>query len=246
MRIRPACLVLLVAALGGCAHAPPRNPLAQWVPSPNHDLRRPILIVLHATEQDSVPRSLATLRTGHRGGRVSAHYLIGRDGALYQLIADELRAWHAGAGSWGTISDVNSASLGIELDNNGRDAFPPAQVATLLRLLEDLCARHGIPRTQVIAHADMAPARKRDPNHLFPWRQLAEAGFGRWPQGPLVDPPPGFDPLLALRALGYPMADAAAAVRAFRRHYRGIEGEAGAPDAEDARLLHALTRTSPR
>jgi len=246
MRFRVLSLVVIVAALAGCAHAPSRNPLAQWVPSPNHNLRRPILIVLHATEQDSVASSLATLRSANRGGRVSAHYLIGRDGALYQLVADELRAWHAGAGSWGTISDVNSASIGIELDNNGRDPFPPAQVATLLRLLDDLCARHAIPRTQVIAHADMAPARKRDPNHLFPWRQLAEAGFGRWPHGALADPPPGFDPLLALRALGYPMDDPGAAMRAFRRHYRGIESEAGGPDAEDARLLFALTRIETR
>lgn len=243
MRFHAACLMVLLATLAGCAHAPSHNPLAQWVPSPNHNLRRPILIVLHATEQDSVPRSLATLRSANSGGRVSAHYLVGRDGALYQLVADELRAWHAGAGSWGTISDVNSASIGIELDNDGRDPFPPAQVATLLRLLDDLCARHDIPRTQVIAHADMAPARKRDPNHLFPWRQLAEAGFGRWPHGEPVDPPPGFDPLLALRALGYPMADPAAAVRAFRRHYRGIESEDARLDATDARLLHGLLAT---
>src|SRR5688500_20064051 len=90
----------LLAALSACSHAPPRNPLAQWVPSPNHEPRRPILIVLHATEQRSVEESLDTLRTANSGGPVSSHYLVGDDGAIYQLVADERRAWHAGPGRW--------------------------------------------------------------------------------------------------------------------------------------------------
>jgi N-acetylmuramoyl-L-alanine amidase len=237
----PALVILLFAA---CAHAP-RNPMAHWVPSPNHDTRRPTLIVIHYTEQDSVAQSLRTLRTRNSGGRVSAHYLIGDDGKLYQLVSDEHRAWHAGAGSWGTISDVNSASIGIELDNNGREPFSEAQIATLLRLLDDLCTRHGIPRTHVIGHADMAPTRKIDPGALFPWQRLAAAGFGVWPTLDGPPAPDGFDPLQALRLLGYPMDDPAAAVRAFRLHYRGIDngGDAGLLlDAEDARILHALTQ----
>lgn len=242
MALRPLLVAVLAAALAACAQAPPRNPLARWVPSDNHDARDPVLIVLHATEQNSVQRSLDTLRSRNSTGPVSAHYLIGRDGALYQLVAEERRAWHAGAGSWGTITDVNSASIGIELDNDGGAAFPPAQVATLLRLLDDICRRHGIPRGQVIAHADMAPTRKRDPGRLFPWRQLAAAGFGRWPRALDAEPPPGFDALLALRALGYPMDDPAAAIRAFHRHYRGIDSDGAALDAQDARILYALTR----
>lgn len=238
----------LAALLAACAHAPPHNPLAHWVPSPNFEPRRPILVVIHATEQDSVAESLLTLRTGNSGGPVSAHYLVGRDGALYQLVADGQRAWHAGPGRWGTITDVNSASIGIELDNNGRDPFPPAQIASLLRLLEDLCTRLDIPRAQVIAHADMAPTRKRDPGPLFPWRVLAEAGFGAWPAGPLAEPPPGFDPILALRLLGYVVDDRAAAIRAFHLHFRGIDDDDAdatvALDAQDARILHALTRLS--
>lgn len=241
------CIVAaLLLLLAGCMHAPPRNPMAQWVPSPNHDARRPTLIVVHYTEQDSVAQSLNTLRTRNSGGRVSAHYLIGRDGALYQLVADERRAWHAGAGRWGTISDVNSASIGIELDNDGRSPFPQPQIDALLRLLEDLCSRHGIPRRQVIGHADMAPARKIDPGPLFPWRQLAEAGFGTWPDPAAGPPPPGFDPLQALRLLGYPvddLDDPAPAIRAYRMRYRG--DDATALDAEDARILHALTRQMP-
>ncbi len=234
--------LLLLAALSACTHAPPRNPLAQWVPSPNHEARRPILIVLHATTQDSVAESLHTLRTGNSGGRVSAHYLVGRDGALYQLVADESRAWHAGPGRWGTITDVNSVSIGIELDNDGMAPFPQPQITALLRLLDDLCTRLDIPRTQVIAHADMAPTRKRDPGHLFPWRQLAEAGFGRWPDSLEREPPPGFDPLLALRLLGYVTDDPVAATRAFHLHYRGIDDDAMPLDATDARILFALSQ----
>ncbi|WP_093284307.1 N-acetylmuramoyl-L-alanine amidase [Pseudoxanthomonas sp. CF125] len=231
---------LLVALLAGCAHAPPHNPLARWVPSPNHNAREATLIVIHATTQDSVEQSLHTLRTRNSGGPVSSHYLIGRDGALYQLVAEDRRAWHAGPGSWGTISDVNSASIGIELDNNGSEPFPAEQIDKLLVLLEDLCKRLDIPRHQVIAHADMAPTRKTDPGPLFPWARLAQAGFGRWPSAPLADPPANFDPRSALRILGYSMDDYAAAVRAFRLHYRGIDADATELGVEDLRILYAL------
>ncbi len=240
MRWRSLLTILLLAALAACTHAPPRNPMAQWVPSPNSEPRRPILIVLHATEQDSVQDSLDTLRSANSGGPVSAHYLIGRDGALYQLVPDELRAWHAGSGHWGTITDINSVSIGIELDNDGESAFPPAQIASLLRLLGDLCTRLDISRKQIIAHADFAPTRKRDPGRHFPWPQLAAAGFGLWPAADAGPPPDGFDPWLALRLLGYPLDDRAAAVRAFHRHFRGSETDV--LDAQDAHILHALTR----
>ena len=233
-------LPLLVLLLASCAHTPPRNPLARWVPSPNHNAREAILVVIHATTQDSVEASLHTLRTANSGGPVSAHYLIGRDGALYQLVAEDLRAWHAGPGAWGTISDVNSASIGIELDNNGTDPYPTEQIDSLLRLLADICKRNGIPREQVIGHADMAPTRKTDPGAQFPWARLAQEGFGRWPRTPLAEPPAGFDPALALRLLGYSSDDAEAVIRAFHLHYRGIDSEAAALDDMDARILSAL------
>ena len=245
MRCRSAIVLLLLSALAACTHAPVHNPLARWVPSPNFEPRRPNLIVIHATEQDSVAESLDTLRTGNSGGPVSAHYLVGRDGGIYQLVADDQRAWHAGPGRWGTITDVNNASIGIELDNDGESAFAPAQIDALVRLLDDLCTRLGIPRTQVIGHADFAPTRKRDPGFRFPWKQLADAGFGAWPNGPLDEPPAGFDPWLALRLLGYPLDQDdspghAASVRAFHRHFRGDENDV--LDAQDARILYALTR----
>ena len=239
-------LPILCLLLGACGHAPPRqtNPLAQWEPSPNFDERRPIVIVIHATEQESVARSLRTLSTRNSGGPVSAHYLVGADGALYQLVEDSRRAWHAGGGSWGTIDDLNSASIGIELDNDGTEAFPPAQVDALLRLLDDLCTRLRIPRHAVIAHADMAPTRKRDPGPQFPWRRLAEAGYGLWPDAADGDPPPGFDPWLAMQAIGWPLADREAAVRAYRRHYRG--DESAQLDDEDLRILNSLVLQARR
>jgi N-acetyl-anhydromuramyl-L-alanine amidase AmpD len=244
MNLRTLLALIAVLLLGACAHAP-RNPIAHWVPSPNFEPRRPNLVVIHATEQHSVQESLDTLRTANSGGPVSAHYLIGRDGDIYQLVADGERAWHAGPGHWGTITDVNNASIGIELDNDGESPFAPAQIDALVRLLGDLCSRLDIPRTQVIGHADFAPTRKRDPGFRFPWKQLADAGFGAWPKGPLVDPPTGFDPWLALRLLGYPLdqddtPNHAATVRAFHRHFRGDEKDV--LDAQDARILFALTR----
>ncbi len=234
--------VATLLLLGACVHTPTHNPLAQWVPSPNHDARRPQLIVIHYTEQHSVEQSLRTLRSRNSGGPVSAHYLIGRDGQRYQLVDDERRAWHAGVGRWGTITDVNSASIGIELDNDGTSDFPETQIESLLVLLEDLCKRHRIPRTQVIGHSDMAPTRKRDPGPRFPWKHLALAGFGRWPQGDAQPAPPDFDALQGLSMLGYDTQDPQAAVRAWRMHFRADDG--AALDVEDARLLHALTMST--
>ena len=239
-RWRAAPLWLLITLLSACAHAPPRNPLATWVPSPNHDIRRPVLIVLHYTDQDSVQQSLHTLRTANSGGPVSAHYLIGADGHIYQLVSDQLRAWHGGPGRWGTITDINSASIGIELDNDGATPFAQPQIDSLLRLLGDLTERLRIPRTQIIGHENFAPTRKNDPGPLFPWQQLADAGFGLWPQGELIDPPADFDPWMALAVVGYPLDDRAATVRSFHHHFRGIEGDA--LDAQDLRILYNLSR----
>lgn len=230
------CIALV--ALAACAPLPPRNPIATWVPSKNYDMRKPQLIVMHFTNQDSAGQSLDTLRTRNSGGPVSAHYLIGRDGHIYQLVSDTLRAWHAGGGRWGTITDVNSASVGIELDNNGHVPFPPEQIGSLIRLLTDLTTRWHIPRAQIIGHEDLAPSRKDDPGPLFPWATLAASGFGLWPDPILVTPPPGFDPWMALTAIGYSLDDREAAVRAFHNHFRGMDGHT--LDAEDLGILYNL------
>ena len=240
-RALPRALVAagLLGLLAACAHAP-RNPLATWVPSKNYDQRRANLIVLHYTDEDSAEQSLRTLRTRNSKGPVSAHYLIGRDGHLYQLVSDQDRAWQAGAGRWGTITELNSASIGIEIDNDGHSPFPDAQIDSLLVLLEDLCKRHHIPRTSIIGHQDLAPTRKPDPGPLFPWKRLADAGFGHWPDRTDEAPPAYFDPWLALRLIGYSLDDRAATVRAYRNHYRG-DG-ASELDEQDQRILYALTR----
>src|SRR5574337_1459647 len=146
------CACLALVALAACAPLPPRNPIATWVPSQNHDIRKPQLIVLHFTDRDSVQQALDTLRTANPDGPVSAHYLIGRDGHVYQLVSDVERAWHAGGGRWGTITDINSASIGIEMDNDGYSPFAQAQIDSLLRLLTDLTTRLNIPPTQVSGH----------------------------------------------------------------------------------------------
>ncbi|MFD0738885.1 N-acetylmuramoyl-L-alanine amidase [Lysobacter koreensis] len=236
--MRGAIAVLLAACLGACASTPPRNPLAQWHGSPNHNARSAQLIVLHQTEMDSAQAALLTLRTRNAQGRVSAHYLIGNDGRLYQLVSEDARAWHAGAARWAGLHDLNSASIGIELDNDGHSAFSEPQLQALLRVLADLTARLDIPRHLIVAHGDIAPTRKHDPGVLFPWPRLAQAGFGLWPRAVPAAPPPRFDPWLALRVIGYDLRDPAAAVRAFHRHYRASEGDAWEP--EDAAILYDL------
>lgn len=239
LAIAAACAFVLTA----CQTTAPRNPMAQWVPSDNYDQRRAQVIVVHFTEQDSVQRSLDTLRTRNSGGRVSAHYLLGDDGAIYQLVSDEHRAWHAGAGSWGTIHELNSASIGIEIDNDGREPFTDAQIDALIRLLEDLTTRHRIPRSAVIGHSDLAPGRKIDPGPLFPWKRLYDAGFGIWPDPDAPPPPPGFDPVDALRLIGYGIDNLEATIHSYRMRFRGDNGKA--LDQEDLRILHALTWRRP-
>ncbi|HJV91292.1 MAG TPA: N-acetylmuramoyl-L-alanine amidase [Holophagaceae bacterium] len=230
-------LLLLPGALAcGARH----NPLATWAPSPNHNARRAQLIVLHHTALATFEEALKVLQTRNASGPVSCHYLIGRDGRLAQLVDEDRRAWHAGSGSWGTLRDVNAASIGIELDNTGAEPFPEAQIRTLLRLLEDLTTRLHIPRTQVVGHGDTLPALKEDPSVWFPWSRLAEAGFGLWPDSVRGEPPAGFDAQVALRLIGYDLGEPGAATAAFRRHFRGLEGRE--LDEEDLRILFNLQR----
>lgn len=238
LRIAAATLSLLM--LAACAGAPIRNPLAQWEPSPNHEPRRARIIVLHHTAMHSAEGALLTLQTRNSGGPVSAHYLIGEDGRRYQLVDETQRAWHAGASRWTGISDVNSTSIGIELDNDGSEPFSEAQIQSLLVLLADLTGRLGIQRHLVVGHGDVAPTNKDDPSVLFPWQRLARAGFGLWPREVLEPPPAGFDPWLAMRLVGYDLRDRAAAVAAFHRHFRGSQETHWQPG--DEAILYDLQR----
>ncbi len=242
MRAARALAALLLLALAACR--PPRNPLAEWLPSPNFNPRRPQLVILHHTAGNTFEGALKLLQTRNDGGPVSAHYLIGRDGRLAQLVREDQRAWHAGTGAWGPYRDLNSLSVGIELDNNGSEPFPAAQIDALLVLLEDITRRHRIPPALVVGHADVEPVRKSDPSGLFPWQRLAERGFGLWPDPDPPDPPAGFDPDQALLRIGYSLKDRAATIRAFRLHYRGEKADQ--LDATDLRILHNLLAKANR
>ncbi len=214
------------------------------MPSPNQNARTPVIIVIHHTEQKSVQQSLHTLRTANSGGPVSAHYLVGADGHRYQLVADERRAWHAGAGRWGTITDLNSASIGIELDNDGRSPFSAAQIESLIVLLRDLTSRLNIPPRQVIGHADLAPTRKQDPSRFFPWQQLAEAGLACGRARPTV-----LRQRVSTRGMRWPAWLSAGQPRGHRRRlpppFRGRDDLPKTLDAEDARILYSLLLQTP-
>ena len=202
------------------------------VPSPNFDDRRPNLVVLHHTTDDTLDEALATLTSPER--KVSAHYLVGRDGQIVQLVQERHRAWHAGKSWWGGNTDINSTSIGIELDNNGYEPFADAQIDALLTLLADIQQRHNIPVANFVAHADIAPARKEDPSELFPWQKLAEHGFGLWCDAPLPPAPPGFELTLALTSLGYDPATPEASLQAFRLHFLRSDPT---PSGEDENAL---------
>ena len=158
------------------------TPLAH--PSPNFTARRdglvPSLIVLHFTAMSSAEAALA--RLCDPGAEVSAHYLIGRDGQVWQLVDEAQRAWHAGAGEWAGLDDINSRSIGIELDNDGAQPFGEPLMAALEALLRDIMARHGIGPEAVIGHSDMAPGRKFDPGRRFDWARLAWQKLAIWPR----------------------------------------------------------------
>ena len=149
-----------------------------WVGTTNFGLRKPNYVIIHHTAQDSVEHTLKTFTLPRTS--VSSHYVISDDGEIYQMLNDYYRGWHAGAGKWGHDTDLNSSSIGIELDNNGFEPFSEAQISSLIELLGVLKERHKIPTANFIGHSDIAPTRKVDPNKNFPWERLAEEGFGYW------------------------------------------------------------------
>jgi N-acetylmuramoyl-L-alanine amidase len=156
--------------------------------------------------------------TGGASG-VSSHYLIDRSGRLYYLVDERNRAWHAGESYWAGQRDLNSVSIGIELDNNGREPFAEPQIAALLQLLGELKTRYRLPAASFIGHGDIAPGRKVDPSALFPWKRLAENGFGLWCDPPYPAVPAGADTALLLQAFGYSVWNFDAAVAAFKRRF---------------------------
>src|SRR5215475_596581 len=217
------------------------TPIAR--PSPNHDDRGGVavdMLVLHYTGMRSAEAALTRLCDPE--ARVSAHYAIDEDGAVYAMVPEERRAWHAGISYWAGARDINARSIGIELVNPGHEfgyrAFAEAQIASLIVLSHDILARHAIPAWRVLGHSDVAPARKDDPGELFPWERLADAGIGLWP-APANDPGEKAVRYLLTR-YGYdPEADLDKAVMAFQRHFRPSRVD-GIADAETRRMLSGL------
>src|SRR6476620_979020 len=147
-----------------------------WVGTTNFNLRKPNLVIIHHTAQNSCDETLKTFT--QPSTQVSAHYVICKDGTVHHMLNDYLRAWHAGAGRWGNLTDINSSSIGIEIDNNGFEPFTEAQINSLLVVLRKIKKDNNIPAANFIGHADIAPKRKVDPSRYFPWQLLAQNGFG--------------------------------------------------------------------
>jgi len=212
-------------------------------PSPNRDERRPAapvdILLLHYTGMLDDEGALE--RLCDPAAKVSSHYLVFEDGRVAQLVPETARAWHAGMSFWAGERDINSRSIGIEICNPGHEHgyrdFPERQVAALVRLCREIVARHPIPADRVLAHSDVAPARKMDPGERFPWAFLAQQGIGLW-----IDPaPPGggaafgpghrggevHDLKTALARFGYGVSEGDLfdeathhVVAAFQRHFR--------------------------
>ncbi len=210
------------------------------VSSPNwNERKRPVsMVVLHYTGMQTAAEALE--RMCDPAAEVSAHYMIDEDGTVIRLVDEDKRAWHAGRSYWRGETDVNSASVGIELVNPGHEwgyrPFPDAQMEALVPLLADIVKRHNVPRANVVGHSDIAPARKTDPGELFDWDMLARLRLAlpspKLKMRLLFDNDGAF--FLALERFGYDISDRAAAVRAFERRWRPhritgeIDGQLGA------------------
>lgn len=221
------------------------------------------MVVIHYTGMQDGAAALARLRDPE--AKVSAHYLIERDGRTFRLVPEERRAWHAGVSFWKGARDINARSLGVELVNPGEAhgylPFPDRQIEALLVLLEQMRARWTIDDADILGHSDVAPGRKLDPGPLFPWRRLAQAGHGLWvepapaPGEPLSEGDRGADVFAfqaGLARLGYDCEpcgtfDAASRtiVEAFQRHWRPQRVD-GVVDGETRARLMALLRLQPR
>jgi N-acetylmuramoyl-L-alanine amidase len=197
-------------------------------------------VVIHYTAMTSVQAACATLC--NPASEVSAHYLIGPDGTVLALVPEDQRAWHAGAGRWGAVDDVNSHSIGIELANDGASPFAAAQMDALCTLLAAIMARWAIRPERVIGHSDMAPLRKIDPGLRFDWRRLALSGLSVWPDTGARGDVAGF--AAAMARFGYTAtADPDLLCATFRRRFR--PWAQGPLDTQDAGMIADLAHRFP-
>lgn len=222
---------------------PDSSVVSDVIPSANYgdrrDERAPDMIVLHYTGMSDA--EVAIRRLTNAGTEVSAHYIVREDGRIIQCVPESLRAWHAGAATWGADNDVNSCSIGIEIVNGGHDyglpPYPIRQIAAVIALCKGIMIRRNIPRERVLGHSDVAPCRKLDPGEKFPWQLLADSGVGLYVMPAKIVPGPtleigatGADVLALQEALaGYGYSITASGqydsttrdvVAAFQRHFR--------------------------
>jgi N-acetylmuramoyl-L-alanine amidase len=236
-------------------------------PSPNfgerRDGRAPDMIILHYTGMPSADGALDWLTRPE--SEVSCHYFVFEDGRTVQLVPESLRAWHAGKGFWKGETDINSASIGIEIVNPGHPAglpdFPAIQIEAVIALCRDIGRRHAVPAERVLGHSDVSPVRKIDPGEKFPWAALAAAGVGHWAEPSAIgggrffqhgDGGPPVEALQAMLALyGYDVSVSGdyctrtrGVVEAFQRHFRQ-ERVDGIADVSTIETLHRLLSTLP-
>jgi len=188
-----------------------------WVGTTNFSMRKPNFVIIHHTAQNTCDQTLKTFTLPRTA--VSAHYVICRNGTVFHMLNDLLRAQHAGVGKWGNISDMNSSSIGIEIDNNGSEPFTEAQMTSLLQLLDRLKKAYTIPQSNFIGHMDWAPGRKVDPSRYFSWQVLAEKGFGYWYDTTHVNVPADFNAIQALRIIGYNINKPEIAIQSYKIHF---------------------------
>ena len=210
-----------------------------FVGTTNFNLRKPNFVILHHTAQNSCEQTLTTFTTVK--SQVSAHYLICKDGTVHHMLNDYLRAWQAGVSKWGNATDINSLSIGIEIDNNGFEPFTEPQINSLLQLLDRIKKAYNIPTANFIGHADIAPGRKVDPNRYFPWQKLAENGFGFWYDTTGVQVPANFDAMQALRIIGYDIIKPEAAIQSFKLHFVQTDSTKTIND-DDRKILFELEK----
>jgi N-acetylmuramoyl-L-alanine amidase len=247
---------------------PDTNLACAVVPAVNVEPRRngvlPRYLILHYTGMSSAAKAVQWLACAR--SRVSCHYVIDENGGITQLVPEALRAWHAGVSLWAGETDINSTSIGIEIQNPGHEDgypdFPTQQMAAVAALSRDIVERHGMRTRDVLAHSDVAPARKIDPGEKFDWRYLHEQGVGHWVEPVAIDAgDQGFErgyfgpavevAQVALRLYGYGVevsgtidAATAYALRAFQLHFRPGRVD-GRLDRSTLTTLHRLIEALP-
>jgi N-acetylmuramoyl-L-alanine amidase len=213
--------------------------------SPNFDSRptdTPVdMLVLHYTGMENGEAALDRLCDAK--AKVSAHYVIDEDGAITQLVEENMRAWHAGEAWWRTNSDINARSIGIELVNTGHEfglrPYGESQMRALEELSLEIVQRYDIPARNVVGHSDVAPRRKQDPGELFDWFRLFDYGVGLWPEDAVSCEMDEQRARAGLEAFGYETHDLAKTLEAFQRRFRPHKID-GKLDEETAALLDRL------